>query len=637
MSDPYRVLKQSLVANLRQSAGIGGPRLAAQLRTAPAQTQALGLAGALEEEDFLPVDTSGVGEFPWEWNSFGTFSAETWHFLNTLAARTSDDVITLSAGLTTRYFNLISATAYLWTDQDRAELEQHLSKAAQARSQLVNSYQTLFAPISPTDKAAAATALGRGTLSNVGYVVEYRIAYEWSGRKMQGLPPLDAAEIRAAPLDRLFAQAPTSASSALLPPLRAALKHEADWAARIDALWNTAHAIRRAAGNTHAPDPGNESGMYTVDRSGTNEVRHSFSVAPSVNAIRADLSAAKVIEMSFTAQSASGGKVLVSAPGGVQSHVPASVVALSDATGAERSLFSHDGAGDKAEIRVQYHGPAEITLDRAPFEAEQATGWFFDAPVRQAFANHARGLPTGYQFQVPVGPVAGSAFGVLRSLLVCREVTLRVIYPEGDLHRLSRSAPTGAGVSATLLGQMRVTDQAHRAVTARVEPDPATGAPSLVLTAGKPGQPGMPGPLAHVIGARIARPFAQAAPVPSSRLQMPRLFATAQARAVPQGASPMPGPTPRPRPVDPLVTAYEALFGPIPDARLSRPGLAAKRDFILTDVLGAEWSGRRRAGLPPLSLAQMRDAANLRSLFPDMPLEGAALLTALHDDIAGGG
>ncbi|SIT07368.1 hypothetical protein SAMN05421759_1142 [Roseivivax lentus] len=633
MSDPYRALKQSLVATLRRSAGIGGPGARAVLKTAPAQ------AMAAAPEEFLPVDTSGVGEFPWEWNSFGTFSAETWHFLNTLAARTSDDVIALSAGLTTRYFNLISATAYLWTDQDRAELEQHLTAAAQARSQLVTSYQSLFAPISPTDKAAAAAALGRGPLSNVDYVVEYRIAYEWSGRQAQGLPPLDAAGIRAAWLDSLFAQAPASAPPALLPPLRAALKHEADWAARIDALWNTSHSIRKAAGNTHAPDPGNESGMYTVDRSGVNAVRHSFSVAPSVNAIRADLSAANVLEMSFSAQSAPGGTALVAAPGAAPSHVPASVVALTDAQGAERSLFSHDGAGDKAEIRVQYHGPAEITLDLAPFEADRATGWFFDTPIRQAAANHAQGLPAGYQFQVPVGPVAGTAFGFLKSLLVCREVTLRVVYPDGDLHRLSQSVPTGAGVSATLLGQMRVTDQAQRPVTARVEPDPGTGAPSLVLNAGAQGQPGTPGPLAHVIGARIARPFAEAAPVLSQRLQTPRLFATAQARVAPQAAAPaaMPLPKSQPRPADPLVAAYENVFGTIPAAQLSRPGPAAKRDFILTEVLGAEWSGRRRAGRPPLSLAEMREAANLRSLFPDMPLEGAALLTELHDDLARGG
>lgn len=86
-----------------------------------------------------------------------------------------------------------------------------------------------------------------------------------------------------------------------------------------------------------------------------------------------------------------------------------------------------------------------------------------------------------------------------------------------------------------------------------------------------------------------------------------------------------------------MVATYERIFGAISAAQTGPLGSGRKADFILRQVLGADWSGRESAGQPPLSLDDMRAARNLRSLFPDMSFEGAALLTELHAYLAATG
>ena len=128
MQDPYSAFRRDLVSSLRLSAqatrkvaaGRGGGGMAPTAHVDPV--------------DYIPIDTSGVGEFPWQWNTFGTFNADTWTFLNTIAMVSDQGVLHLTGGLTTWYYNVISATAYLWTDADRTAITKHIANSNAALS-----------------------------------------------------------------------------------------------------------------------------------------------------------------------------------------------------------------------------------------------------------------------------------------------------------------------------------------------------------------------------------------------------------------------------------------------------------------------------------------------------------------------
>ncbi|MBY5934720.1 hypothetical protein KUV51_17060 [Tateyamaria omphalii] len=613
MQDPYGAFRRDLMSSLR---------LSGQAARQVARGRASAIPNAqFDPAEYVPVDTSGVGEFPWQWDNFGTFNAQTWNFLNTVAAKTDTGALHLTGGLTTWYYNIISATAYLWTDDDKTDVAKQLSNARSAQSQLIQDYQSLFAPVSPADRQAAASALGVSAASTLVYIVDYQIGYVWSGRQASGMPPLTASQIRAADLGSLFANAPGAAKSTMLPGLQAALQYERAWATQVDLLWNRSRSIRDAAENTGVPDVANQSGMYTVDRSGANVVRHSFSVKPSVNDIQTALSSSHTMEMSFSVQDSGAGDAIVSVPGKTAARVPRSVLAVTPHKGVARDVLSHDGAGDRADVRVTYHGPVEITVGATPFAQERATGWYYEYPIVEAAMNQAQGKSAGYQFQLPVGAAQFGATGVgtLQKLLVCRSVTLEVAYPNGDAARLANSAPTGAGAKATLLGNMHIAASSKHAAVAQVRTDAGTGTPSLVLNVGESGAGGTPGSLAHVIGARISRPFPTVAPAVQSAIVAPMLFAMPLSKAAP----------PAPASVA-LVQSYERLFGPVTSARMKKAGAQTPLAYILHHVLGSEWSGTAARHMPPLTMQQMRAARQLRLLFPEMPLEGAEVLTELH-------
>ena len=617
MQDPYGAFRRDLVSSLRLSTQ-------AARKLAPS-----GQANPLDPVDYVPLDTSGVGDFPWEWNNMGTFSAETWAYLNTIASRTDKGAIRLTGGFSTWYYNIISATAYLWTDQDKADVNTRLAAARTAQGQMISAYQSMFAPISPADRQTAATALGLTTVSNLTYVVDYQIAYRWSGYEAAGKPPLTASEIRASPLASLFVHAPPNAQAALQPSLQAALSHEAAWATTVDRLWNLSRFIRDAADSTASPALTNQSGMYTVDRNGNTDVRHSFAVSPAVEDIRAHLSSSATIQVTFSARRTAQGDTIVNMPGKSGAVVPAEVVSMTSSKGTPRDLFAHDGAGDRAEVRITYHGPAEITVAATPFApsgAEKTTGWYYEHPIVEAATNKVKNVPAGYHFQIPVagGHGLGAHVGTLQKLLVCRAVTLEVIYPNGDLTRLSKSAPTGTSTGASLMGEMHLQASSHQSVSTQVQTDKQTGAPTLVLKAGPPGSADTPGPLAHVIGARITHPFPKVAPALQKAPSMHQ-FSTSTAQIGLEG-----GATTRPATGDALVALYERTFGDITAAQLKAAKATTNLGFVLHHVLGRAWSGRGRAGKPALSVADMRAARNLRSLFPEMPLEGAEVLTELH-------
>ncbi|KIC48175.1 hypothetical protein RA29_16585 [Tateyamaria sp. ANG-S1] len=590
----------------------GGPQNGKQKKTAPTPPE------------FMPVDTSGVGEFPWQWNNMGTFNAQTWAFLNTFAARAPSGMLRLIPGLTTWYYNLISATAYVWTKDDRARIDTHLKDARAAQSQLIQAYQSMVSPISPADKQTAATALGLNAASTLIYVVDYQIAYIWSGRKDSGLAPLTVSEIRATPMDSLFTGAPAAVRKVLKPLLEAAFQNEEAWAAEIDSLWNMGRAIRHAADNTFAPGVANDSGMYTIDRSGVTDVRHSFTVAPSTVEIENTLSSSKTITQSLSMRDAGSGSALVSVDGAQAARVPQSVVKLRAHKGAPKDVLAHDGAGDRAEVRITYHGPAEITVSAQAFAPTHGTGWYLEAPITQAARNQSGTTKTGYQFQLPVdtAQLQAAEMSLLQRLLVCRAITFEVVYPNGDPTRLAKSIPTGPGSSATLMGDVHVSANSKHAAKAAMQTDTQTGAPSLVLKLGEDAAGGAPGPLAFVIGAQVHRPFPTLDPAMRRKAKFQQLL------ALPPNAAPVA--TEHTSPGDALVAVYEGIFGTITSAQLQHAGVKTALDYVLTYVLGTQWSGTAARHAPPLTVAQMRSALMLRALFPEMPLEGADLLTELH-------
>jgi hypothetical protein len=613
MQDHYHALKKDLISALNLSMPKAQSGLSTILKSATPRLQ--------ESKKYTPVISSGLDKFPWQWSQLGTFNAATWDFLNHIAT-SEQNFISLTPGLTTWYYNVISATAYLWTDEDRATIDSLLADSSRYQNDIISGYFTIFKTIDPLEKKTAAAALGLEAINGLTYIVEYLIGFQWSGRQAAGLTPLSAAELRETNLDALFIKAPQNAYKVLLVPMKKMFTYEKMWALKIDDLWNKSTSIRNAADNTHSPELSNESGMQVVAYDGVNAVRHSFKVSPSVNDIRAQLASKTTMKVTLSAQQSTQSDAIVSVRGAKSMRVPTSFLTLEHKSGMSKPLLLHDGTGDEALINLTYHGLAEITIKATAFSWQNSTGWYYESPLKQAAMNKAQNSFQGYQFQLPVSYDLASGSGFLETLLICRAMTVEVVCPKGNFERLAQNIPTGSSVSATLFDTVKLKGAPAQPLIATIAKHKSSGAPSIILTSVDEGLSNTPGPLAHVIGATIYQPCKDLSA--SIKQHSPKTLKTAVA------TKSLIADTKRNQ-EQALVSVYEQVFGLIKPKQLIAAHASNKFNFIIEYIFGKEWSGCLKRNTAPVTVSAMQKARNLRELFPQMPIAGSKVMTKLHE------
>jgi len=74
-----------------------------------------------------------------------------------------------------------------------------------------------------------------------------------------------------------------------------------------------------------------------------------------------------------------------------------------------------------------------------------------------------------------------------------------------------------------------------------------------------------------------------------------------------------------------IVTDYQNTFGTITDQQMKDAHVTSKYDYVISYVLGSQWSGRGTS--QPLKYTEMQAARNLRKLLPDMPASGDQVVT----------
>lgn len=618
MQDHYDALKKDLISALNLSMPQSQSHSSSLLKSAVPSLQ--------KPKKYSPIISSGHDKFPWQWNKLGTFNAATWSFLNNIATYSAQDFISLTPGLTTWYYNVISSTAYLWTDEDHATIDSLLASSLRYQEDIISGYFAMFKAIDPLEKKAAALALGLDTINGLTYVVEYLIGFQWSGRQAAGLEPFSNAELRETNLDTLFVKAPKNAREVFLTPLKKMLAYERKWTLKIDALWNMSISIRNAADNTHAPALSNESGMQVVAHDGVNAIKHSFSVLPSVSEIREQLSSSTTMKVTLAAQQSTADDATVSMQSASSVRVPTSFLTLKHKSGRSKALLLHDGTGDKALINITYHGLAEITIKASAFSWQKATGWYYENPLTQAAMNRACNIELGYQFQLPVSYDLTSGSGLLESLLICRAVTVEVICPNGDLEKLAKNISADSNVSATLFDSVKFEGSTEKPLIAKVTKHKITGAPSITLTSANVENSTILEPLAHIIGATLYQPDNVLSTPMKQKSSAKMLNVAAETKYL--------KPDSRINQEQMLVSVYEQTFGLIQTKQLITAHVSTKFNFIIEYIFGQQWSGCIKNNVAPITITAMRKAKNLRDLFPQMPVAGSNVITKLHEYIS---
>ncbi|MCK5055096.1 MAG: hypothetical protein KAT34_00455, partial [Candidatus Aminicenantes bacterium] len=74
-----------------------------------------------------------------------------------------------------------------------------------------------------------------------------------------------------------------------------------------------------------------------------------------------------------------------------------------------------------------------------------------------------------------------------------------------------------------------------------------------------------------------------------------------------------------------IISDYQTTFGTITEDDMKSAGVKTKQDFVISYILGSQWSGR--GDNEPLTYTEMADARNLKKLLPKMPASGDQVVT----------
>jgi hypothetical protein len=74
-----------------------------------------------------------------------------------------------------------------------------------------------------------------------------------------------------------------------------------------------------------------------------------------------------------------------------------------------------------------------------------------------------------------------------------------------------------------------------------------------------------------------------------------------------------------------IISDYQTTFGTITSDDLRTAAVPTKQDYVISHVLGSQWSGR--GAEKPLSYREMANARNLKALLPKMPAAGDQVVT----------
>ncbi|WP_148699379.1 hypothetical protein [Candidatus Nitrososphaera evergladensis] len=508
----------------RYLAATGGGAMASQILPEPAH--------------YIPIDSTGVGCFPWYWQLPDGFNKLTYDYLDNVVRTTEQGLLALSPSFSTRYLDLLNTIDYVWSTKEVKELEGLIGEIHSLEQEIVSKYEDdgdnnsnnsgggFGEIIYEAELEEAAKEMRLPVMTKIAYVLNYKLGYVWSGRRSQKLAPMNSKDLyETTDLSPLFLQAPPRALDIFSKPLANLFQLYRKWASTLGCLCEKSSLVQLALQNNCRPKLGN-GGIVIVHPDGNKSISVGYRVLQPVNQVAKSLNdPANTLEMQISVEelNAEGGEVKVSVNKKPPLIVPGPIMQLEFREHNRiYHTFSFDGTCSQAIIKKTFFGPTVIDVQPFVFKPESQSGWLYLEPIRKAVENLKAGDDDdndndndkeGYRFVLP--PACdfnpGGDFGLIGSLFVCREITIEIMYPQGDLKSLSSSFPTdaAAALNVNLFGDIRIGSRGRRPLVARLSKDEQTGAPTIILALAPETVPvPLAEQLAYVIGGRVFYPGA---------------------------------------------------------------------------------------------------------------------------------
>ena len=413
----------------------------------------------LYRKNITPIQLPSQGDFPWFWNQLGIFNLETFNYIS---ARVSPGNIPGTAklssagGFPNAYHQVLLSIGFKLSSADQERLD--AASAGAIGQSVVNAYEKTFGAITAEDLRTAATALGYASLGKIDYVMSYIIAYQWSGRKAENLPPLTYSDLTGArDLTSLLNEMPGTGGTVVDAVANYLLQNES-----ISSLLKRVHAgswtIAQLQKNTSAPTAQN-GGMRTINpANGEIPEAHQvgYSISTPVASIQNELSdKSRIISVRLETSGDSASGLTIRFSGGASASVSSAVEFISD-SGSYYNMNTIPGSSTQTTIIIGYEGYSMVPISPTAWQQDTNVGWYYGSPIAQAAKNGNMDV-TGFKFMSTPPFKMGSSseggnFGLLLNLLISNRPTITITYTSADFNEFRENWNTTERGSLKLLG-----------------------------------------------------------------------------------------------------------------------------------------------------------------------------------------
>lgn len=425
--------------------------------------------GATIQGTLIPIQAGSQADFAYNYlnpNGSNQFNFWTFQYISALAqAGAYPGTASLNSGanaFTLATQQLTNQIAFVLSTADQAALTAAQNASQTQQLNVINTYETLYGPVTQAMIDAAAAWLG-AQRTKFNYIITYVVGGQWAGKTAP--PALTWTRMRTAPsLSALLPEAPPDS-----PPVLASVSAYLNIIGPITSLFDQqslGNYLLNAVKQALLDPANNNAGMVTFNPTNPGDTKNvaAWAISKSMQQIQNELAGTSTITMAMSLSEQSENVYNVSINGGASFTTGGPFVTYSISGSSSYDMTSIQGSGKSIGISVSYKGYATIPvapqtlIPGSGTGSTGSTGWYFARMIAEANKNWQldTNAPTGFKFvnqpSLNLNPFPTGAFNTLTTLLISSYPSITINYSAGDYNLFKQVFTAQASGSVRIFG-----------------------------------------------------------------------------------------------------------------------------------------------------------------------------------------
>ncbi|WMJ73674.1 hypothetical protein RCC89_10940 [Cytophagaceae bacterium ABcell3] len=438
--------------------------------------------GYFSSSDLQMLDLTGIGEFPWSWNSDIAFNKGSYNWLNHFFFLNPDGYLQAdNNSLLSAYYETLLSIDYALSNDEQHRLETVVQRNRDHAEEVINSFMALF--------GAIPSGFSESIVSKLNYISCQILSWGNNPIVLDDLVDYKSALVQLSNRPA-YSEKVIFKFVAYLHVTKSVRSLQNACLSGCELVLNCIRNIQQV------PSYLSEGWMLVKGQDGMHVVPR-INIKESVTDIQKSLFyPPQNSTITLHMQKNLSGSVKTTVPGSGVAHGNDTWITMYTGNNEVYTPFSFSKALKEASIKVTYQGLTEITPEPLQYDPLKKTGWWNPRLIHHALKSVSG---SGLSFKVP--RTGRGKYGFLSSFVIGQHPIFEITYKSKNASTFSEVFTKNGCWGIDFLG-CPLCSGARNAYIPELYQDTSAGTVTIKMVP-KPSYQGSSGPLAHVIGASI--------------------------------------------------------------------------------------------------------------------------------------